>query len=69
MSPVPKFDLLDKARRHCRTEVAKYLSPAATPAGVVKHALDTALDAIADIERRASRPPEPKPDSANLFVN
>ena len=41
----------------------------ATPAEVVKHALDMALDAISDIERRATRAAEPKPDSANLVIN
>ena len=40
-----------------------------TPAGIVKHALDMALDAISDVDRRATRATEPKPDGANLVVN
>jgi hypothetical protein len=124
MSPVPNFDLLDKARRHYGREAAKCraapalvagagevkangklcielkrvdgssivysaspvtewrftLEPggvkphangkdaATTPAEVVKHALDMALDAISDIERRAVRATEPKPDSVNPVV-
>jgi hypothetical protein len=69
MNPVPNFDLLDKAHRHCRREATKYLSAPATPAEVVKHALDMALDAISDIERRATRATELPPDSVNLVVN
>jgi hypothetical protein len=40
-------------------------APAATPGDVIKHALDTALDVIADIEKRAARATEPKPDIVN----
>jgi hypothetical protein len=125
MSPVPNFDLLDKARRHYLRESAKHpTAPAlvagagdvkangklcielmrvdgstivysarpvtewrftleqggvkphvnskdapATPAEVVKRALDLALDAISDIERRATRATELPPDSVNLVVN
>jgi hypothetical protein len=41
----------------------------ATPADVVKHALDTALDVIADIEKRAARAAESRPDNVNITLN
>jgi hypothetical protein len=44
-------------------------APAATPSDIVKHALDVALDAISDIEKRAARAAEPKPNNVNIALN